>query len=197
MKFSPCLRSVSPRLRSVGAGLVAVVALGAAGCTPAPSAVVQTDNYANQFDRFPVVGSVSYKNDYGVSRGGGSRRHQGVDVMAKRGQKVLAVESGAVTSKKYSSSCGYSLGISGDDGNYYLYCHMNGYASGIATGKRVWAGKQVGTIGSSGNASYAYPHLHLEMHPNGAGGASRNPYYRLRNAEGRSGALTSPPKGWR
>ena len=186
----------TPRLRSIGVGLAAVTALGA-GCTAAPNAIVKTDNYANQFDRFPVVGSVSYQNDYGASRGGGTRSHAGVDLMAKRGQKVISVESGTITSKKYSSSCGYSLGISGDDGNYYLYCHLNGYASGIANGTRVWAGRQVGTVGSTGNASYAYPHLHLEMHRNGSYGSAMNPYYRLRNAEGRTGVLTSPPKGWR
>lgn len=195
MKLSP--RFHSPRLRAAAVGIAVVTGLGAASCEAAPTAVVKTDNYANQLDRFPVVGSVSYQNDYGAPRGGGSRSHAGVDIMASRGQKVLAVESGTVTTKKWSNSCGYSMGISGDDGNYYLYCHMNNYASGIAKGKRVWAGQQVGAIGSTGNASYAYPHLHLEMHPNGASGAAKNPYYRLRNAESRAGVLTSPPKGWR
>ena len=71
----------TPRLRSIGVGLAAVTALGA-GCTAAPNAIVKTDNYANQFDRFPVVGSVSYQNDYGASRGGGTRSHAGVDLMA-------------------------------------------------------------------------------------------------------------------
>lgn len=188
----------SPRLRSITAG-VAIAALGATGCVAAPgsSGAAKPGASTARLDRFPVTGPVRYGNDFGASRGGGSRRHQGVDVMAKRGQGVVAVESGTITSATYSSNCGYSLGLAGDDGNYYLYCHLNNYASGVSTGKRVWAGKQVGSVGSTGNASEAYPHLHIELHPNGARGAAVNPYSLLRSAENRTGVVASPPKGWR
>ena len=187
----------SPRLRSIAAGFVAMAALGATGCVVAPSSPGGSSVGAGQLDRFPVVGPVQYGNDFGASRGGGTRRHQGIDVMAKRGQRVVAVESGRITSVKSSASCGYSLGLAGDNGNYYLYCHLNAYASGIKAGTRVWAGKQVGTVGSTGNAHEAYPHLHFELHPNGPAAAATNPYARLRNAEGRTGVVASPPKGWR
>ncbi|MEZ5381684.1 MAG: M23 family metallopeptidase [Microthrixaceae bacterium] len=188
----------TPRPLRLAAACIAALALGATGCVAASAPPTKVDAYKNQLDRFPVVGAVSFKNDYGSSRGGGSRSHQGVDIMANRGQRVVAPESGTITTAKWSSSCGYSLGISGDDGIYYLYCHLNNFASGISKGSRVWAGKQVGKVGSSGNASYAYPHLHFEMHPGGAGRASMNPYYRLRNAaDARVGLVSSPPKGWR
>ncbi len=187
----------SPRLRSVAAGFVAMAALGATGCIAAPGSSGASGAQAGRLDRFPVVGPVRYGNDFGAARGGGSRRHQGVDVMANRGQRVVAVESGRITSTKYSSSCGHSLGLAGDDGNYYLYCHLNGYAPGTGAGTRVWAGKQVGTVGSTGNAADAYPHLHIEIHPGGERSAAVNPFPKLRNAESRVGAVTSPPKGWR
>ena len=197
MNLSPRFPDLSSRVRSVAAGLVVAVALGAAGCVAAPHSAVTTTNAVNGFDRFPVVGPVRYQNDYGFSRGGGSRRHQGVDVMATRGQKVVAIESSTITTRVYSSSCGHSLGISDDDGGYYLYCHMNNYAAGVAKGGRVWAGRPVGNVGSYGNAAYAYPHLHVEVHPGGATGAARNPYERLRDAERRTGVITRPPTGWR
>lgn len=184
-------------MRSLTAGLAVTAALAATGCVAAPGSSGSARAGAGRLDRFPVVGSVRYGNDFGAPRGGGSRRHQGVDVMANRGQRVVAVESGTVTSAKYSSSCGYSLGLAGDDGNYYLYCHLNTFASGIGSGTRVWAGKQVGTVGSTGNAAEAYPHLHIELHPNGARGAAVNPHSRLRNAENRAGVVATPPRGWR
>lgn len=187
----------SPRLRSMTAAFAAVAALSTAGCVAAPSTPGRTGAPAGQLDRFPVVGPVHYGNDFGAPRGGGSRRHQGVDLMAQRGQRVVAVESGTIARVAYSSSCGHSLGLAGDDGNYYLYCHLNNYASGVAKGKRVWSGKQVGTVGSTGNASEAYPHLHLELRPNGLGSPAINPHSRLRNAAGRAGVVTKPPRGWR
>ena len=67
---------------------------------------------------------------------------------------------------------GNGLRISQDNGTYFTYLHLDGFATGIGVGTRVRAGQVIGTVGATGNA--ATPHLHFEVHP--YGGAAVNPY---------------------
>lgn len=117
---------------------------------------------------FPVGGPNGFTDSWGASRSGG-RSHQGTDIMASHGTPVLATVSGTVEHRSGSRAGNYCY-LRGDDGNTYMYAHLGNFGAG----GRVNAGQQIGTVGSTGNASASAPHLHFEIHP--GGGRSVNPY---------------------
>ena len=119
----------------------------------------------------PVAGS-SFSDSFGAPRSGG-RRHQGVDMMASRGNSIFAVVSGSVS---HSSSAlgGNQIWLHGSDGNTYFYAHLSAYVGG---GGAVNAGDEIGKVGDTGNAK-GTPHLHFEIHP--GGGAAVDPYPTVR-----------------
>ena len=121
----------------------------------------------------PVDGAVSFVDSWGAPRSGG-RTHKGVDMMAARGTPLVAIESGSILRLSNSSLGGISLYLKGNSGDVYYYAHMDSYASGMAKGVAVTVGQTIGTVGSTGNASYSAPHLHFELHPGGGGAV--NPY---------------------
>ena len=62
--------------------------------------------------------------------------------------------------------------LTGSDGTYFFYAHLDSFAPGIAIGSAVRAGQIIGYMGSTGFAGS--PHLHFEVHPKG--GAAVSPY---------------------
>ncbi|NNF68936.1 MAG: peptidoglycan DD-metalloendopeptidase family protein [Acidimicrobiia bacterium] len=119
----------------------------------------------------PAPGS-RFINDWGFPRSGG-RKHKGTDMMAPRGNHVVAVGDGTVRLK--TNSLGGTVAfLKADHGVTYYYAHLDGYAAGLSTGDRVSAGQLIGYVGDSGNALGGATHLHFEVHP--GGGAAVNPY---------------------
>jgi murein DD-endopeptidase MepM/ murein hydrolase activator NlpD len=144
--------------------------LGAAAApAPAPPSAAGVS-----IDVFPVQGKCWFGDTWQAPRSGG-RTHEGVDVIAARGNLLYAVVSGTV-SKIYNDTpgglAGNGLRIAQDNGTYFTYLHLDTFGPGIVLGATVTAGQVVGTVGSTGNA--ATPHLHFEVHP--GGGAAVNPY---------------------
>lgn len=127
----------------------------------------------------PVAGPVSFVDTWGAPRSGG-RAHQGVDMMAPRGTPVAAIYSGTVTSMGSSSALGgITLWMRSNAGDTFYYAHLDGFADGVSRGMAVSAGQIIAYVGSTGNASPAYPHLHFEYHPGGGGAV--NPYPLVRS----------------
>lgn len=141
----------------------------AAAAAPAPPSSAGVS-----MDVFPVQGKCWFGDTWQAPRGGG-RTHEGVDIIAAKGNLLYAVVSGTV-SKVYTdfpgSLSGNGLRIAQDNGTYFTYLHLDSLAPGIALGTKVKAGQVIGYVGTTGNS--ATPHLHFEIHPNG--GAGINPY---------------------
>ena len=103
---------------------------------------------------WPLRGRVS--SSYGWRNG---RRHEGIDIPAKKGAKVRAAEAGKVI---------HSGGL-GDYGRVVIIKHAGRYSTVYAHNRRnrvkkgafVEKGDVVAEVGSSGNASG--PHLHFEI----------------------------------
>jgi hypothetical protein len=144
---------------------------------------------------FPVVGNVTFINDFGAPRPQGP--HEGIDIMANRHQPAIAFELGKVE-KHYRSLAGNCmLYLHGASGMTYVYIHLNNdltasndnsggcrngvaYAPGLATGQTVRRGQLVGYVGDSGDANGGQPHLHFEVRT--PTGRAINPYQYLLGA---------------
>ena len=76
---------------------------------------------------FPTLGAVRYGNDWGNCRDGCARRHQGTDLIGVRMQPLLAAVDGTVTRIRYENvgTAGGAISITGADGWYYNYFHVN------------------------------------------------------------------------
>jgi hypothetical protein len=109
--------------------------------------------------KFPVRGKHTYGDGIGAPRAGHS--HQGQDVFAKCGTKLVAAHAGKVQTKAYHGSAGYYVVIDGKKTDMdYVYMHLADKAT-VGEGDRVKTGEKIGRVGESGNASGC--HLHFEL----------------------------------
>ncbi|MEA2024432.1 MAG: peptidoglycan DD-metalloendopeptidase family protein [Actinomycetota bacterium] len=122
----------------------------------------------------PVAGNSWFSNTWGAPRSGG-RTHKGVDMMAGTGTKLVAMDSGKVRLNWHYAG-GRQVYVYADNGMFYYYAHLSGYAPGLSNGQRVSKGQVIGYVGATGNASV--PHLHLGMGP--SSGVYVNPYPTVR-----------------
>lgn len=114
----------------------------------------------------PVQGvSVADLTDnFSDERGGGTRLHEAIDIMAEEGTSVIAAAPGTIERKFRSDSGGITLYIRSEDRDtIYYYAHLGGYAPGLNEGQLVRRGQRLGTVGSTGNADPGAPHLHFEV----------------------------------
>lgn len=146
--------------------------------------------------RFPVDGSVAYRDDFGEPRNGG-RTHEGIDMLGEKMMPLVSAVDGRVSYVVVpEASWGYAVVIEDADGWTYHYLHMNNdtpgtddgnggpenaYASGISRGARVVRGQLLGWMGDSGNAEWTSPHLHFEIRR--PDGEPVDPYESLNAAE--------------
>jgi len=95
---------------------------------------------------------------------GSERRHEALDIMAPAGTPVLAVADGTIEKLFTSDRGGLTIYQFEPTGTYaYYYAHLQAYAPGIVEGQPVRRGDVLGTVGSTGNADPAAPHLHFAV----------------------------------
>jgi peptidoglycan LD-endopeptidase LytH len=133
----------------------------------------------------PVAGikASDLLDTYTQSRAGGARVHNAIDIMAPEGTPVVAAAEGVVE-KLYLSRGGGGITVyvrSPDRQWIYYYAHLQEYAPGLQEGQRVARGARLGSVGTTGNASTAGPHLHFAVNRMAPGerwheGTPVNPY---------------------
>jgi len=105
--------------------------------------------------------------EYHAPRSGG-RIHEGFDLTAGCGTRLVAVRNGRVLRRGFDPVLyGNYLLIHGEgEGRSYFYAHLSRPA-GVRRGERVWEGERVGSVGETGNAAGTGCHLHFEIHIRG------------------------------
>lgn len=124
-------------------------------------------------------------SNFGAPRGGGTRSHDGLDIMAPEGREILACVNGTVESMRWNELGGNTIWLRGDDGLLYYFAHLSRYNEALRQGSKVLAGDLLGYVGSTGNATT--PHLHFEIHQSKSS-PGLDPYGILR----RDGVLVMP-----
>jgi peptidoglycan LD-endopeptidase LytH len=128
--------------------------------TPAPTA-------AGTGLLIPVEGvrAGQLRDTFTEARGAG-RPHDAIDIIAPRGTPVVAAADGTVEKLFFSRGGGGITAYvrSPDRRLIYYYAHLDAYAPGLAEGQAVRRGDPIGTVGSTGNADPAGPHLHFAVH---------------------------------
>lgn len=131
---------------------------------------------------FPVRGPHDFGGagaHFGSGRPGHS--HQGHDVFARCGVRMVAARGGQVKFAGYHAAAGNYMVIDGaGTGVDYVYMHLQ-QPTPFREGDHVFTGQTIGAVGDSGNAQGC--HLHYEMWGSPGwydGGAPFDPYRSLR-----------------
>lgn len=103
---------------------------------------------------------------WGDPRDGNARKHEGIDILAKKGTPVVAVSKGVVTTVKEGGLGGKVVFFrpEGKDLNLY-YAHLDTQL--VTQGQRMNAGDALGTVGNTGNAKHTVAHLHFGIYTGG------------------------------
>lgn len=132
---------------------------------------------------FPVRAAHTYGDGFGAGRG-----HQGQDILADCGKRVVAARSGRVRVKDYQANgAGYFVvvrrtGVRSDD----VYMHMKRRLA-VSRGDRVEKGDLIGRVGSTGRSTACHLHFEIWSEPGWyKGGRALDPEPKLRRWDRKS-----------
>ncbi|MDZ4226478.1 MAG: peptidoglycan-binding protein [Patescibacteria group bacterium] len=140
----------------------------------------------------PVLVGVEVKdlsNNFGDPRGGGSRTHEGLDMLALEGSPVASPTEAVVVRVGNGPDSGLYVRTANPGDESFVYMHLSKIAEGLDEGDKVKRGEIIGFVGNTGNASGGPAHLHFEIRQDGA----KDPFSRLTEvftAEEREAGLT-------
>lgn len=113
---------------------------------------------------FPVAdahGSIG--SLWGADRDGGKRRHEGVDIFAKKGSPAIAALDGYITAVQETPIGGKVVWLRPEGKDYILYyAHLD--RQDVHKGQVVRKGDPLGTVGNTGNARTTPAHLHFGIY---------------------------------
>ena len=105
---------------------------------------------------FPVPGKHTYGDGFGAGR-----NHEGQDIFARCGKRIIAARGGRVIYRGREASAGNYIVIDGQKTERdYAYLHLK-RRSPFKKRAKVSIGEQIGRVGDTGNASGC--HLHFEL----------------------------------
>lgn len=143
---------------------------------------------------FPVKGKndVAVGSFWGVDRDGGARRHEGIDIFAKRGTPAVAAANGYITRVNETPRGGRVVWLADTEHSQHLYyAHLDKQL--VQPGQQVRIGDTLGLIGNTGNARTTPPHLHFGIYRGGRGAVDPFPFVRRADATPAS-PRTSPER---
>lgn len=113
--------------------------------------------------------------NFGDPRGEG-RTHEGLDIPAPRGTRVVSPTEAVVLRTGDGASSGINVYTANPGGETFVYMHLNSIAPSLEEGDVLERGDLIGYVGNTGNAAGGLPHLHFEIRE---GGEALDPYPRL------------------
>lgn len=94
------------------------------------------------------------------------RTHNGIDIKAERGTKIVAVADGTVTRVAKDPMWGTVVEITHSNSTVSTYCGLDETVQ-VEEGQNVKLGEILGTLGTISCESASEPHLHFEMKKDG------------------------------
>jgi murein DD-endopeptidase MepM/ murein hydrolase activator NlpD len=159
---------VGGRVPSDGKYLFRVHVTGAGGGSGAQAAQAEggqaiiEQGFTFVRDMFPIRGRHVFGDGaahFGASRGGGG--HQGQDIFARCGTRLVAARGGVVKFAGFHERAGNYLVVDGDGtGQDHVYMHLKDAVT-LKKGDRVFTGQEIGAVGDTGHADGC--HLHFEL----------------------------------
>lgn len=112
---------------------------------------------------FPVSGKAKIGSFWGAGREGGKRKHEGIDIFAKKGTPVVALCDGIIVSSGNTPKGGKNLWLQAFKYPWRAYyAHLD--QKKVREGQVVKKGQVIGTVGNTGNAKYTPSHLHFGIY---------------------------------
>ena len=101
----------------------------------------------------------------------GGRVHEGQDIFAPKGTRILSATNGYVYKIGENKLGGQTVSVVSSGGRIYYYAHLDAYAPGLKVGEPVTTRTVLGFVGTTGNAQGTPPHLHFGVYTFGFGNA--------------------------
>jgi murein DD-endopeptidase MepM/ murein hydrolase activator NlpD len=109
---------------------------------------------------FPVQGSYSWGDGFGVDRG--DHKHNGQDLAAASGTPLVSPRRGTVVATGSGGATGYYVVVKDAERDHsYVFFHLLAGSTVVTEGQSVSAGQRIGSVGSTGRSTG--PHLHFEL----------------------------------
>lgn len=134
------------------------------------------DDVVKEFP-IPILLGVSLTDitpNFGDPRGGGTRIHEGLDIMAPEGAPIVTPTEAVVMRTGTGESSGKYVYTANPGGETFVYMHLSEIAN-VRVGELLEPGALVGLVGDTGNAK-GTPHLHFEIRK----GKPLDPFQRIK-----------------